>query len=327
MEDYYALLGVAPDAEPQEIRSAWLAKAHKFHPDHNSGDLESHDHFIVVRHAYKVLSDPSQRANYDRFRKELSQLQNIHGIQARLDTNETTIFNELRITFTYTGTGKAFSRPSFNHFHNNSRPFVTVRNISQGGSSYRETTFIYLIAPLKTGTLEIEPASVIINGLKYTTSPLEIKVYSAPCAFSTGNTADVAPVKCYLHLTLPPTKGQFPSGETKRVHTVLVPRSKVARRFHRLARSMKIVFTIWGGFWFFDPLGSSFLIGLVAGNLIGGLNVRMMYHLAKVMPRHSGVKNHPGVSDYLDVGYKLGKGTAWPLDRQGILDRLVSMVS
>lgn len=327
MEDYYALLGVAPDADPQAIRSAWLAKAHRFHPDHNPGDLESHDHFIAVRHAYKVLSDPSSRSAYDRFKTEDSSSRDDHGIQAHLDTNETPIFNELRIVFIYTGKGKSFSRPSFNHFFYNSKPFVSVRTIHTGGSNLRETTFTYLIAPMKTGILEIEPASVVIDGLKYTTPPLKIKVYSTTCAFSKDSPADSLPVKCSLHLHLQPSKGRFPTGETKRVHTVLVPRSKVARRFHRLARVMKVVFTFWGAFLFFDYLGSSFLPGMVVGNLLGGLNVYVMYRLAKVAPRRTGVKNHSGVSEYLDVGYKLGTGPAWPLDRAGILDRLVSMVS
>lgn len=327
MEDYYSLLGVAPDADMQSIRNAWLEKAHRFHPDHNPGDVESHDQFISVRHAYKVLSDPDSRSKYDQFRSEV-RLAGIHyGIQARLEVVETGIFHEIRVMFTFTGPGKSFTRPSFDRFFFNSKPFVSVRNLSVDGTSIRETTFVYLIAPLESGNLVIGPASVVISGEKYQSTPLELRVKPSTCAFSKEYDGDGLPLKCPLHLTLPPTQGRFPQGESKRMHTVLVPRSKVARQFHQLGRLMKIVFTLWGGYWMTTSFQLPVFFGLLVGNFLGGAHVHLMYRMVKIMSRRQGLQAYPGVSDYIDVGYKSGSGIAWPIDRKGVLDRLVSMVS
>lgn len=314
------------DADQLAIRNAWLEKAHRFHPDHNAGDMESHDQFIRVRHAYKVLSDPIAREQYDRFRSRNKNAMPLPGIQAHLEVVETNVYQEIRVAFTYHGVGKSFSRPEFDGFHFNEKPFVSVRNVVVNGSSTRETTFTYLIAPLRKGTIFIGPASVFLSGEKYVTSPLMLKSYVTKCAFSDNLCDEAAHVVGAMHLTLPAILGRFSKGEGKRLHTVLIPRSKVAKRFHQLGGIMKIIFTLWGGvgavFYAEIPL----LIGLVVGNCFGGMNVQLMYVIAKVTPRSKGVRCYHGVSDYLDVGYVLGKGLAWPIDRRGYLERFASLV-
>ncbi len=65
--DYYAVLGVARSASPEEIKKAYRALAVKFHPDRNPGDGEAEEHFKEAAEAYAVLSDPNKRAHYDRF--------------------------------------------------------------------------------------------------------------------------------------------------------------------------------------------------------------------------------------------------------------------
>lgn len=62
-DDLYAVLGVAPDATPDEIKRAYRRRARESHPD-AGGDEEE---FKAVTHAHKVLSDPQSRARYDRF--------------------------------------------------------------------------------------------------------------------------------------------------------------------------------------------------------------------------------------------------------------------
>lgn len=62
--DYYALLGVARDAGPDEIKRAYRRLARELHPDVNP-DPETQDRFKEVTAAYEVLSDPQKRQMYD----------------------------------------------------------------------------------------------------------------------------------------------------------------------------------------------------------------------------------------------------------------------
>lgn len=59
--DYYELLGVARDASPEEIRSAYRALAKAMHPD--AGGTAGA--FRLLRDAYETLGDADRRAEYD----------------------------------------------------------------------------------------------------------------------------------------------------------------------------------------------------------------------------------------------------------------------
>jgi curved DNA-binding protein CbpA len=63
--DLYELLGASREAEPDELRAAYLARARELHPD-ASGDAEAEARFREVSHAYAVLSRPRSRLLYDR---------------------------------------------------------------------------------------------------------------------------------------------------------------------------------------------------------------------------------------------------------------------
>lgn len=62
--DYYDVLGVDKGAEDADIKRAYRELARKFHPDLNP---EGADRFKAINEAYAVLSDPRERARYDRW--------------------------------------------------------------------------------------------------------------------------------------------------------------------------------------------------------------------------------------------------------------------
>jgi len=65
--DYYEVLGVPKNAEPEEIKKAYRRIALKYHPDKNPGDKEAEEIFKEAAEAYEILSDKETRAQYDRF--------------------------------------------------------------------------------------------------------------------------------------------------------------------------------------------------------------------------------------------------------------------
>ncbi len=65
--DYYEVLGVAKDANENEIKKAYHKKAKKYHPDLNPDSKESEAKFKEVNEAYEVLSDKEKKVKYDQF--------------------------------------------------------------------------------------------------------------------------------------------------------------------------------------------------------------------------------------------------------------------
>jgi signal peptidase I len=63
VRDLYALLGVTPDASPDEIRTAYFGRLQPDEPAADEG-AGGHDQ-REIREAYEVLSDPDRRRSYD----------------------------------------------------------------------------------------------------------------------------------------------------------------------------------------------------------------------------------------------------------------------
>lgn len=68
--DYYRTLGVARNAGPDEIKTAYRKLAMKHHPDRNPGNSDSEAAFKEINEAYEVLSTPEKRQIYDQYGAE-----------------------------------------------------------------------------------------------------------------------------------------------------------------------------------------------------------------------------------------------------------------
>jgi molecular chaperone DnaJ len=68
-KDYYATLGVAEKASPDEIKKAYRKLAKQYHPDANPDDKAAGERFKEISEAYTVLSDSDSRRKYDQLRK------------------------------------------------------------------------------------------------------------------------------------------------------------------------------------------------------------------------------------------------------------------
>ncbi|MHB8908330.1 MAG: DnaJ C-terminal domain-containing protein [Syntrophales bacterium] len=66
-DDYYKILGVEKNAEPEDIKKAYRKLALKFHPDRNPNNREAEEKFKKISEAYAVLSDSEKRKQYDNF--------------------------------------------------------------------------------------------------------------------------------------------------------------------------------------------------------------------------------------------------------------------
>ena len=59
------MLGVLPTASPEAIKQAYRRLANQLHPDKHGGDPRHEEQFKAVAIAYRMLSDPGRRAQYD----------------------------------------------------------------------------------------------------------------------------------------------------------------------------------------------------------------------------------------------------------------------
>jgi curved DNA-binding protein len=71
IQDYYEILQISPNAEPETVHRVYRLLAQRFHPDNTeSGD---EDRFRQLSEAYQVLGDSEKRAQYDIVHANLKQ--------------------------------------------------------------------------------------------------------------------------------------------------------------------------------------------------------------------------------------------------------------
>ena len=66
-KDLYAVLGVARNADANQIKKAYRKLAKKYHPDSNAGNAEAEKKFKDISEANAILGDAEKRKIYDEF--------------------------------------------------------------------------------------------------------------------------------------------------------------------------------------------------------------------------------------------------------------------
>ena len=325
MKDYYKILEITTTANNQAIRKAWLKKALEYHPDHNPGNILAEEHLKEAQEAYRILSDNFLKSQYDAglfkltgndfpFNKPVT-----HYFYAEAAHIRVKQFEELSISFTYSGEGRIFKRPSFDGFHLTGSPFVDVRMIVHEGQLIKETTLTYIVCPLPASDHKIGPASIRIYGTIYYTSPINIIVEKNNCFFLENQVADGKPYKYTMHYEFKNGEAPLRISESKKNHILLIPRSRTAYIFHSIGSTMKVVFTIWGAIMFNYYFDWNIFLGALAGSLLGGINVQLMYWLVKMKSKYRHAPKYPLVNDYIERGYFWGESAGIPLLKINVL--------
>ena len=84
VEDYYELMQLHAKADPETIHRVYRLMAQRYHPDNK--DSGSADVFREITEAYRVLSDPEQRAAYD-IKTQIHRSQRWHIFDQQSATN------------------------------------------------------------------------------------------------------------------------------------------------------------------------------------------------------------------------------------------------
>jgi curved DNA-binding protein CbpA len=89
LTDYYAILGLQPSASVQDIKRSFRKKVKEQHPDLLKNPGDSQKNIRVLIQAYKTLSDPTKREEYNRthriFRRSPADFNYRDFLKARVD--------------------------------------------------------------------------------------------------------------------------------------------------------------------------------------------------------------------------------------------------
>jgi len=96
-KDYYSILEVWPTASAEEIKTSYFKLAKLYHPDVAGNTKENHERFKLINEAFRVLSDPQKRQQYDEMlRKSRSGSKSAHALQTSDKRSASLAFTQAR---------------------------------------------------------------------------------------------------------------------------------------------------------------------------------------------------------------------------------------
>jgi DnaJ domain/BatD DUF11 like domain len=305
--DLYQILGLDRSASPDAIKQAYRRLAQQYHPDKNPNNATAAEKFLSIQHAYETLIDSEKKRIYDSQSGtgfNFVAAENLHHyFEVKCNTKSVKVNQEFEVTYTYTGEGRYFVKPKFDHFFVTSKPIVTSRVVSLDGFQVKETNLTYTLAPLQKGDFIINRAKIKLHQKPFETSELTIHVTDNECFFMKDKVADGKPYVLQLNYEEVVT-GQFFKTLRIQRHDVLIPRSRQAQWFHGLGTAVKYTFMVWIIILSIKT-GYGFFIGVLAGGITGSANSQLFYWLVGVKSKFYFAMQHPAVRGYFDQGYYL----------------------
>jgi DnaJ-class molecular chaperone len=107
-KDYYAILGLSPEATEEEIKKAYRRLALQYHPDRNPGNRQAEEKFKEISEAYAVLIDQRKRNEYDQFRTADGHTQSGRGFDYSPEDLFRDIFRDPRINVLFQELSREF---------------------------------------------------------------------------------------------------------------------------------------------------------------------------------------------------------------------------
>lgn len=159
VENPYEVLGVEPGSDVAEIRVAYLELARQFHPDRfTTGSPEvrraAHERMQQINHAFAVLTNPTERARFERQRK----LAEKRSPRTKRDSRSAVDFT----TAAATDPGRPDAAPSGRHQWRADPPPVDL--VVREFSGWGDTHWVYVHAPGgRAGTMNVTTGEVTIE--------------------------------------------------------------------------------------------------------------------------------------------------------------------
>lgn len=303
--DFYHILGVSRNATPDAIKQAYRKLVLQYHPDKNPDNMVAAEFFLKIQEAYETLTDVAKKAIYDNkgsvgfYRTSNANLG--HHFKVHCSASVVKLNDEFEITYSYSGEGRNFVRPSFANFFIAGKPIVSTKMIFLDGEEVKETSLIYTLATLHKGSFVIHAAAIKLHQQPFTTPAVSINVSDNNCCFLASRIADGKPLSFKLNYEEVIT-GQFIKTTRIQQHEVLIPRSKQAQYFHTFGEVLKYLFTIWITILSIK-YGYGFILGFVAGSIVGFINSELFYLLAGVKSKVFYAYKFDTVQKYISQGY------------------------
>lgn len=303
--DFYQILGLSRNASPDAIKQAYRKLALQYHPDKNPNNKNTAELFLKIQEAYETLSDENKKNRYDRNERiafyDESHEKIQHYFKVQCNQQAIKLNEEFEITYSYTGEGRNFVRPSFANFFLTGKPIVINKEVIISGVKVKETSLVYSLAPLLKGDLHINSARIKIHQKPFQTAELFIHVNDNDCFFLKDKIADGKPLIFALNYEEVVT-GQYYKTTRIQHHEVLIPRSKQAQHLQIFGEILKYLIVV-SITLLSVRTGYGFILGFIGGGIFGSINAELFYKLMGVKSKMFNAMQYETVMKYLAQGY------------------------